>query len=230
MTDKTTTTPNLAGIIRKEDVYKKGTGNFNASYVPWARIAQLLHEHAPGWDFRLRPYPDGMGGSLIHKAPDGTGFVLGYFAGPDAYVTSDFPFPCMDHRNNPIAFDKVSARVLTDTHRRALCAAAAFHFSLGSELWAKQELEDAGAEAAPAAPSKAKKPATPQPAEDDTKPASKVVQAGRKAIAGATSIEQLEAVTKRLMTRHEAGDLTDEEHQGLLQLLLDRETQLTTIK
>jgi hypothetical protein len=34
-------------------------------------------------------------------------------------------------------------------------------------------------------------------------------------------------VTKRLTARHEAGDLTDEEHQGLLQLLLDRETELT---
>jgi len=229
MTDKTTT-PNLAGIIRKEDVYKKGTGNFSASYVPWARIAQLLHEHAPGWDFHLSRYPDGSGGNPIHKAPDGTGYVLGHFKGPDGKVTSDFPFPCMDHRNNPIPFDKISARVLTDTHRRALCAAAAFHFSLGSELWAKQELEDAGAEPAPAAPAKTKKSATPEPAEDDDKPLSKVVQAGRKAIAGATSVEQLEAVTKRLMTRHEAGDLTDEEHQGLLQLLLDRETQLTTNK
>ena len=148
------TTPNLAGIIRKEDVYKKGTGNFSASYVPWARIAQLLHEHAPGWDFHLKPTADG---GLIHQAPDGTGYVLGYFAGPDAYATSDFPFPCMDHRNNPIPFDKISARVLTDTHRRALCAAAAFHFSLGSELWAKQELEDAGAEPAPAATSKPQK-------------------------------------------------------------------------
>jgi hypothetical protein len=223
------TTPNLAGIIRKEDVYKKGTGNFSASYVPWARIAQLLHEHASGWDFHLKPTADG---GLIHQAPDGTGYVLGYFAGPDAYATSDFPFPCMDHRNNPIPFDKVSARTLTDTHRRALCAAAAFHFSLGSELWAKQELENAGI-AADVEQSKTqhkKDSVAALPAEDDDKPASKVVQAGRKAIAGATSLEQLEAVTKRLMTRHEAGDLTDEEHQGLLQLLLDRETQLTTKK
>jgi len=138
----------------------------------------------------------------------------------------------MDHRNNPIPFDKVSARTLTDTHRRALCAAAAFHFSLGSELWAKQELENAGI-AADVEQSKTqhkKDSVAALPAEDDDKPASKVVQAGRKAIAGATSLEQLEAVTKRLMTRHEAGDLTDEEHQGLLQLLLDRETQLTTKK
>jgi len=59
------TTPNLAGIIRKEDVYKKGTGNFSASYVPWARIAQLLHEHASGWDFHLKPTADG---GLIHQA------------------------------------------------------------------------------------------------------------------------------------------------------------------
>ena len=74
------------------------------------------------------------------------------------------------------------------------------------------------------------KSATSQPAGDDDTPVSKAVQAGRKASAGATSVEQLGAVTTRLMTRQEAGDLTDEEHQGLLQLLLDRETQLTTTK
>ena len=218
------TTPNLAGIIRKEDVYKKGTGNFSASYVPWARIAQLLHEHAPGWDFHLKPTADG---GLIHQAPDGTGYVLGYFAGPDAYATSDFPFPCMDHRNNPIPFDKVSARTLTDTHRRALCAAAAFHFSLGSELWAKQELEDAKAEPAPAATSRPQKPAKDEPEDDGTKAVSKVMQSGMKAIRGASTLQQLEAVGQRLVARHEAGDLTDEEQQALLQLMLDRETELT---
>jgi hypothetical protein len=224
MTEQIISPPNLAGIIRKDDVYTKGTGSYAASYVPWARIAQLLHEHAPGWDFALKL---AEGGGPVHKAPDGTGYVLGYFAGPDGFITSDFPFPCMDHRNNPITFDKISARVLTDTHRRALCAAAAFHFSLGYELWAKQELEDAKAEPAPAATSKPQKPASPEPEADGTKAASGVMQSGMKAIRGASTLQQLEAVGQRLVARHEAGDLTDEEQQALLQLMLDRETELT---
>ena len=224
MTEQITSPPNLAGIIRKDDVYSKGTGSYAASYVPWARIAQLLHEHAPGWDFALRPVE---GGGQIHKAPDGTGYVLGYFAGPDGFITSDFPFPCMDHRNNPIPFDKISARVLTDTHRRALCAAAAFHFSLGYELWAKQELEDAKAEPAPAATSKPQKPAKDEPEDDGTKAVSDVMKAGMKAIRGASTLQQLEAVGQRLVARHEAGDLTDDEQQALLQLMLDRETELS---
>ena len=224
MTEQIISPPNLAGIIRKDDVYTKGTGSYAASYVPWARIAQLLHEHAPGWDFALKL---AEGGGPVHKAPDGTGYVLGYFAGPDGFIASDFPFPCMDHRNNPITFDKISARVLTDTHRRALCAAAAFHFSLGYELWAKQELEDAKAEPAPAATSKPQKPASPEPEADGTKAASGVMQSGMKAIRGASTLQQLEAVGQRLVARHEAGDLTDEEQQALLQLMLDRETELT---
>ena len=224
MTEQITSPPNLAGIIRKEDVYVKGAGSYAASYVPWARIAQLLHEHAPGWDFALKL---AEGGGPVHKAPDGTGYVLGYFAGPDGFITSDFPFPCMDHRNNPIPFDKISARVLTDTHRRALCAAAAFHFSLGYELWAKQELEDAKAEPAPAATSKPQKPAKDEPEDEGTKAVSDVMKAGMNAIRGASTLQQLEAVGQRLVARHEAGDLTDEEQQALLQLMLDRETELT---
>jgi hypothetical protein len=73
----------------------------------------------------------------------------------------------MDNRNNPIPIEKVSCRVLTDTHRRALCACAAFTFGLGFELWAKAEVADAQeAQPAPAAKTAAKSKPTPasQPA------------------------------------------------------------------
>ena len=50
---------------------------------------------------------------------------------------------------------------------------------------------------------------------------------GMKAIRGASTLQQLEAVGQRLVARHEAGDLTDEEQQALLQLMLDRETELS---
>ena len=149
------TYPNLAGVITKDDVHSKGTGNYAASYVAWARIANHLHTHAPGWEFHLKPSPDR---DHIWKAPDGSGYLVGYFTGPDDQATADFPFPVMDNRNNAIQFDKISARALTDAHRRALCACAAFTLSLGYELWAKEEVAEAGA--APAAPVEAKaKPA-----------------------------------------------------------------------
>jgi hypothetical protein len=52
------TYPNLAGVITKDDVHSKGTGSYAASYVAWARIANHLHTHAPGWEFHLKPSPD----------------------------------------------------------------------------------------------------------------------------------------------------------------------------
>ena len=133
------TIPNLAGVISKADIDTKGSGSYAASYVNWAKVAHLLHEKAPGWEFHLQPTKDD---SLIWPAPDGTAYVIGYFTGPDDQATADFPFPAMGNRNEPIAFDKVSARTLSDTHRRALCAAAAFTFGLGYELWAKEEVEN----------------------------------------------------------------------------------------
>ena len=216
------TFPNLAGIIKKDDVYKKGSGSFTASYVAWARIAQLLHEHAPGWDFHIAPNADT---GLVHKAPDGTGYILCYFTGPEEQVTSSFPFPCMDNRNNPIPFDKISARVLTDTHRRGLCAAAAFHFSLGSELWAKQELEDAGvtADAEQPKPQLKKDAVTTQPATVKSALQSQAAKAGAKAISQAKTLTAISQLTERLTARHEAGDITDEEHKELLQMLIEKE-------
>jgi hypothetical protein len=135
------TYPNLAGVITKDDVYTKGTGSYAASYVAWARIANHLHTHAPGWEFHLKPTQDG---THLWKAPDGTGYLIGYFTGPEDQATADFPFPVMDNRNNPVQYDKISARALTDAHRRALCACAAFSLSLGYELWAKEEVVEAG--------------------------------------------------------------------------------------
>ena len=135
------TYPNLAGVITKDDVYTKGTGSYAASYVAWARIANHLHTHAPGWEFHLKPAQDG---THLWKAPDGTGYLIGYFTGPEDQATADFPFPVMDNRNNPVQYDKISARALTDAHRRALCACAAFSLSLGYELWAKEEVAEAG--------------------------------------------------------------------------------------
>ncbi len=137
------TIPNLAGVINKDDVFRKGTGNYAADYVSWARIANHLHTAAPGWEFHLKPAPDG---GHVWQAPDGTAYLVTYFSGPEDQATPDFVYPCQDNRNQPIRFDKVSCRTLTDSHRRALCANAAFTFSLGYELWAREEIEEAKAQ------------------------------------------------------------------------------------
>lgn len=130
--------PQLGGVITPDDISTKGTGSYAADYVNWARIAHLLHVHAPGWQFALRQAPDS---GHIWKAPDGSGYVVGYFANGEQQ-TPDFPQACMDNRNNPIAAERITARVLTDTHRRCLCTAAAFSFGLAYELWARIEVEN----------------------------------------------------------------------------------------
>jgi len=131
--------PNLSGIIEAKDVQEKGTGKFRAKYMAWAKVAELLHEHASGWEFHLR---QSESSNSVWSAPDGTGFLVCFFKGPDNQQTADFPFPIMDYHNNPIKFAEISARNFTDSHRRALAACSAFTFSLGFELWAKEEIEE----------------------------------------------------------------------------------------
>jgi hypothetical protein len=106
--------------------------------VNWARTAQLLRENAPGWQFHLRPTADGR---HVWEAPNGTGYVVGYFEGPGG-ATPDFPQAVMDNRNAAVPLDKIDARDLTDTHRRCLCTAAAAQFGLAWQLWAKEPVEN----------------------------------------------------------------------------------------
>ena len=131
--------PNLGNVITTDDVSQKGTGSYKADYVNWCRTMHLLHEHAPGWQFCLTHYADA---SHAWKAPNGTAYVVGYFIGPNGERTPDFPQAIMDNRNNAIAYEKVSARDLTDSHRRCLCTAAAAQFGLAWQLWAREEVEN----------------------------------------------------------------------------------------
>ena len=124
--------PNLAGVITEQDVESKGSGSYKADYISWARTMQLLHQHAPGW------LPDAIladGGGLLHCCPNGC-YLLIRFVHTDGTVTPAVPQAVMDNRNNAIAFDKITARDITDTHRRGLAMAAALQFGLASELWA----------------------------------------------------------------------------------------------
>ncbi|MFT4179484.1 MAG: hypothetical protein QM612_08490 [Thermomonas sp.] len=129
--------PNLVGIAHAELVEKIGGGNFSASYINWARTMNLLRQHAPGWMPELVPTAEC---GILHRAPAG-GFLLIRFRHSDGTVTPEVPQAVMDSRNNAVAFDKITARDITDTHRRGFCMAAALTFGLASELWAKMPLE-----------------------------------------------------------------------------------------
>lgn len=128
--------PNLAKVATADLVDRIGTGKFSASYINWARTMQLLREHAPEWMPELVPAPDGY---VVHQAPVGA-YLLIRFRNGDA-VTPAVPQAIMDTRNAAIPIEKITARDITDTHRRGVCMAAAFTFGLAYELWAKIPLE-----------------------------------------------------------------------------------------
>jgi hypothetical protein len=157
--------PNLGDVITTDDVSQKGSGSYKADYVNWCRTMHLLHEHAPGWQFALASAP---GGGHVWKAPNGSGYVVGYFISSEGKTTPHFPQAIMDNRNNAVAFDKISARDLTDSHRRCLCTASAAAFGLAWQLWAREEVENPHREEEPKPARSMKKPEkarsmTPEP-------------------------------------------------------------------
>lgn len=129
--------PNLAGVATADLVDKIGGGNFQASYINWARTLHLLRLHAPGWLPELVPAPDG---SVLHTAPQG-GYLMIRFRHADGTVTPEVPQAVMDTRNAAVPVAKITARDVTDTHVRGVCKAAAVIFGLAYELWAKMPLE-----------------------------------------------------------------------------------------
>jgi len=212
------TIPNLAGVIKKDDIYQKGGGSFKASYVAWAKTSQLLREHAPGWSFHLAA----KDGNYVWQAPDGTGYLMCYFAVDREHREKHgnmplFPFPIMDNRNMPVKLEKISSRIFTDSHRRALCACAAFTFGLAYELWADEEVLEAGVQ--PEKP-KAKASNTPPPNDGSLK------KTFASAIKAANDLKSLENYRAKFTTRHEQGGLTDTERDELLEAYMEKEESL----
>jgi hypothetical protein len=136
MPDITPVYPQLAGVITLSDVKQKGTGSYAADYVAWAKVMQLINQHANGWLPELIAADDSC---FVHRAPDGTGYLCIQFVNGNS-STPIWPFPITDARNNAIPYDKISARNFTDSHRRGICSAAAAFFSLAFELWAREEV------------------------------------------------------------------------------------------
>jgi hypothetical protein len=140
--------PNLAGVATQNLVEKIGTGSFSAQYLNWSRTMQLMREHAPGW---LVDYIPSKDGSLLHQAPVGAYLLIRFQNMETGFSTPALPQAIMDMRNKSVPFDKITSRDITDTQRRGMCMAAAMHFGLAYELWAKMPLESGYQEAAPAA-------------------------------------------------------------------------------
>jgi hypothetical protein len=152
--------PQLAGVITLSDVKQKGTGSYAADYVAWAKVMQLINQHANGWLPELILTADDS--CFVHRAPDGTGYLCIQFVNGNC-STPIWPFPITDARNNAIPYDKISARNFTDSHRRGICSAAAAFFSLAFELWAREEVA-ASAESVETQPEIQLQQDTPKPA------------------------------------------------------------------
>ena len=130
--------PNLAGVATKDLVETKGGGSFSASYINWARTLNLLRQHAPGWQVEADVAPDG---GIVFHAPVGGYLMMRLVHTESGLRLPPVPQAIMDNRNNAVPSDKITARDVTDTHRRGACLVAAMQFGLAYELWAKDELE-----------------------------------------------------------------------------------------
>ena len=130
--------PNLKGVATQDLVETIGSGRFQASYINWSRTMQLFRENASGWTVEAVFNPDG---TLLHRAPVG-GYLLLRLRHLDGTKTPEVPQAIMDNRNQSIAYDKITARDITDTHRRGSCLVLAFQTGLAHELWAKMPLEN----------------------------------------------------------------------------------------
>jgi|TARA_R100001510_G_scaffold45591_1_gene42309 hypothetical protein len=130
---------NLAGVIEIKDVHQLPTG-FKAKYMAWAKVASIFNKECPGWSHHCRLNP--QDGHPLFDAPNGSLYFIFYFKDPEGNEYSDFIFPIMGNNKRALKRELVDAREISDTQRRGFVAHCAYQFSLGYELWAKEELDD----------------------------------------------------------------------------------------
>ena len=133
--------PMLDGHFSKEDVHSKGKGSFAADYISWAKVAQVVRKHAPGWKCTLVTNE----GSGLWAMPDGTCCFIFQWVDPEDNEYDFFPY-AITSNNKPVKLEQVNARVFTDNHRRGFCAAACWQFGAAWQLWAREEMADLEAE------------------------------------------------------------------------------------
>ena len=131
--------PNLAGVIEIKDVHQLPTG-FKAKYMAWAKVASIFNKECPGWSHHVKR--NEQDGTPLFDAPDGSMYFIFYFVDPEGNKYSDFIYPIMGNNKKALKRDQIDAREISDSQRRGFVAHCAFQFSLGYELWAKEEIED----------------------------------------------------------------------------------------
>ena len=134
-----TNNPNLAGVIEIKDVHQLPTG-FKAKYMAWAKVASIFNEKCPGWTHHTKI--NEQDGTPLFDAPDGSMYFIFYFQDPEGNKFSDFIYPIMGNNKKALKKQNIDAREVSDSQRRGFVAHCAFQFSLGYELWAKEEIEN----------------------------------------------------------------------------------------
>ena len=128
--------PNLSGLADPKNVSQKGTGRFTADYINWARTLQDIRSQAPGWMPELMEDVDGR---ELHKAPDGSAYLMIRFRHTDGTETTAIPHAIMDHKMLPVAGDQIGARDIADSFVRGACKAAAALFGYAWQMWSKDD-------------------------------------------------------------------------------------------
>ena len=129
------TVPYLGGELKKGETEKKG----RFDYAAWAVICNKLNSEKERWQPGIRFNPDG----LPYHVCGNTAAVLIYFKEYKTQKeTPDWFYPITNNQNQPIPLEKITSWDINNAHKRGLCSAAAGFFSLGYELWAKEELSE----------------------------------------------------------------------------------------
>ena len=134
--------PYLGGELKKGETQQKG----RFDYAAWAVICNKLNNENERWQPGIRFNPDG----LPYHICGNTAAVLIYFKEYETgKETPDWFYPITNNQNKPIPLDHLTCWDVNNAHKRGLCSAAAGFFSLGYELWAKEELADMEVETTP---------------------------------------------------------------------------------
>ena len=128
--------PNLSGFADPDNVSKKGTGSFNASYINWARTLHDIRENAKGW---MPEMIENVHGEQVHPCPDGTGYLMIRFRHEDGTKTTAIPHAIMDNKMHPVKGDRISSRDISDSFVRGACKCAAAVFGYAWQMWSKDD-------------------------------------------------------------------------------------------
>lgn len=128
--------PNLSGFADPQNVSKKGTGSFKASYINWARTLHDIRENAKGW---MPEMIENVHGEQVHPAPDGSGYLMIRFRHVDGTTTTAIPHAIMDNRMHPVKENLISSRDVSDSFVRGACKCAAAVFGYAWQMWSKDD-------------------------------------------------------------------------------------------